>query len=171
MTRLHFFALLLGALPTVALAQGQFQLITGKPFESALPKSFYVEGNAIPTAQRNAAMVKTPAGKRAVFSLLDTTGYAADVAAKYAGMIITEGDLSVCGQKVAVGSYGFGFARPARGEEGPGKLTLYNQAGEKLWECTAARDASLQQPKPLQVVVKQDGTALLYNLRYSVELR
>jgi len=171
MKKLRLFGLLLGALPAVAFAQGKFQIVTGKPFESALPKNFYLEGNAIPLQERNATMIQTAAGKRAVFALLDTTGYASSVQAKYAGMIISEGGLSICGQKVAAGSYGFGFAQPAQGDEGPGKLTVYDQAGDKLFECTAARDAKLQQPRPLQVVVKPDGTATLYNGRRGVELR
>jgi hypothetical protein len=86
-------------------------------------------------------------------------------------MIITEGDLLICGQKVGVGSYGFGWERPARGEEGPDTFKLYNQAGAKLMECTTPRDAELKQPKPLQVIVNQDGTARLYYGRYGVELR
>jgi len=164
-------AILLGLWSGTAFAQGQFQLVTGKAFDSALPKDFYLEGNAIPTAKRNATLVLLPSGARALFSLIDTTGYASDVAAKFVGMIITEGDLSICGQKVAVGSYGFGWERPARGEEGPGTFKLYNQAGAKLIECTAPRDAKLKQPRPLQVIVMLNGTARLYYGRHGVELR
>ena len=177
MTKLRWFAfllaltVLLGVSPENALAQGQFSLIIGKAFDAALPAHFYLEGNAIPTAKRNATMVRTPSGARAVFSLLDTTGYATDVASKYAGMIITEGDLSVCGQKLTVGSYGFGWERSARGTDQPGKLMFYNQAGAKLGECPTPRDAALQQPKPLQVIVKQNGTAALYYGRLSAEMK
>lgn len=85
-----------------------------KKLSSALPKDFYLEGNAIPTAKRNAVMVHLPSGSRALFSLIDTFGYSADIIAKYIGMIITEGDVSICGQKVGVGSYGFGWSRPAQ---------------------------------------------------------
>jgi hypothetical protein len=74
-----------------------------------VPKDFYLEGNAIPTQKRNAVLVHLPSGARAVFALIDTTGYSANIIAKYVGMIITEGDVSVCGQKVTVGSYGFGW--------------------------------------------------------------
>lgn len=162
---------LLGLWSGNAFAQRQFELVTGKAFDSALPKDFYVEGNAIPTAKRNATMVKLPSGARALFSLIDTTGYASDVAAKYIGMIITEGELSICGQKVGVGSYGFGWQLPARGEEGPGTFKLYNQAGAKLMECTTKRDAELKQPKPLEVIAHQDGTAWLFHGRHGVELK
>jgi hypothetical protein len=164
-------AVLLGAWAGTALAQQQFQLVTGKAFDSAVPKDFYVEGNAIPTEKRNATLVLLPSGKRALFAPIDTTGYASDVASKYVGMIVTEGDVSICGQKVGVGSYGFGWVRPARGEEGAGTFKLYDQAGVRLVECPSARDAELKQPRPMQVTVKQDGTARLYFGRHSVELK
>src|SRR5690242_5046039 len=70
------------------LAQSRFEIVTGKAFDSAMPKDFYLEGNAIPTEKRNATMVKTPAGARAIVALIDTTGYAASVQAKYVGMLI-----------------------------------------------------------------------------------
>ena len=100
-----------GALCQSAVAQ-KFEVVTGKAFDSAMPKDFYLEGNAIPTEKRNAVLVKTPAGARALFALIDTSGYAASITAKYVGMIITEGDLTLCGHKVTVGSYGFGWVFP-----------------------------------------------------------
>jgi hypothetical protein len=149
----------------------KFELVTGKAFDSAMPKDFYLEGNAIPTQKRNAAMVRTPAGARALFALIDTTGYSADIIEKYVGMIITEGDLTVCGHKVGVGSYGFGWARPRSGVDEPGKFSLYNQAGAGVTECTAVRDAALAQPRPLQVIPGPDGSARLYYGRHYIELR
>ncbi len=163
-------AILVGPAASPASAQHAFEIVTGKPFDSAMPKDFYLEGNAIPTAKRNAAMLHLPSGARALFSLIDTSGYSADIIAKYVGMIITEGDLNICGQKVGVGSYGFGWTHPATGVDGPGKFFLYNQAGAKITECATPRDAKLKQPRPLQVVVSQ-STAKLYYGRHYVELR
>lgn len=160
-----------GSWSPAALAQQRFELVTGKAFDSAVPKDFYLEGNAIPTQKRNASLVKTPGGARALFALIDTAGYSADIVAKYIGMIITEGDLTICGQKVTVGSYGFGWARPGTGVDQPGKFSLYNQAGGAVAECTTPRDAALKQPRPLQAIVAPDGTARLYYGRHYIELR
>ncbi|MGA3027825.1 MAG: hypothetical protein ABSF98_23965 [Bryobacteraceae bacterium] len=170
-TPLATAAILLGLSAGSAVAQHPFQLVTGKAFDSALPRDFYLEGNAIPTAKRNAVMVTSPAGARVLLSLLDTTGYASNIIEKYVGMIITEGDLSICGQKVTVGSYGFGWAESPGGTDQPGKFSLYDQAGGKLAECATPRDAALKSPRPLQVVVKADGTAILYHGRNSVPLQ
>ncbi len=154
-----------------AQPQGEFELVTGKPFDSAIPKDFYLEGNAIPTQKRNAVLVHTPGKARVVLALIDTTGYSSDITTKYVGMIITEAELSLCGNKIGVGSYGFGWSRPPRGEEGPGRFSLYNQAGASVIECSTSRDNEIKQPRPLQVVPKKDGTALLYYGRHSIEVR
>ncbi len=166
--------LLLGAAGTLALslfaatgfAQQKFELVTGKPFDQAVPKDFYLEGNAIPTEKRNAAVVKTPAGGRAVFALIDTAGYSTDITTKYVGMLITEGDLSLCGKTITTGSYGFGWKRPATGVNEPGTFMLYDQAGKSVTECQTPRDADIKMPKPLQIVIAADGTRLYYGRHY-----
>ena len=152
-----------------AAAQGKFELVTGKEFEGAVPKDFYLEGNAIPTERRNTALLKTSSGSRVLVGLIDTTGYSSQVQKKYIGMLITEGELSINGQKVGVGSYGFGLEKPAASSSGDGKLMIYNQAGTQVAECAARKDAELKQPRPLQVVLGKDG-ARLYIERYWAEI-
>lgn len=173
------FGLWLAALTVVSgaacqglLAQGKFEAaMSGKEFDSAVPKDFYLEGSAIPTEKRNAILVKTPSGSRAVFALIDTTGYAASITAKYVGMVITEGDLTLCGHKVTVGSYGFGWTLPGTGVNAPGRFVLYNQGGAPVADCTAERQADLKQPRPLQVVVAADGSARLYHGKHYIGLK
>jgi len=156
---------------TELAAQKGFEIVTGKAFDSAIPKDFYLEGNAIPVQKRNAVLVQTPSGARTIFALIDTTGYSANIQTKYVGMIIAEGDVSVCGHKIGVGSYGFGWVRPDQGVDQPGKLSLYNQAGAAVAECTTPRDPKLTQPRPLQVTAGQTGPARLYYGRHYAELR
>jgi hypothetical protein len=159
------------ALPVLLRAQGSFQAVTGKEFDAALPKDFYLEGNAIPTQKRNAALVKTPAGARVLLALIDTTGYSSQIQQKYEGMLITEGSLSVGGHKLGVGSYGFGYTKPAATSSEDAKFFLYNQAGMKIAECAAKKDVKIAQPKPLQVVTAMGPSARLYFGRYWVELK
>lgn len=148
--------------PSAAHAQGGFELVRGKAFDSAVPKDFYLEGNAIPTQKRNAALLKTPAGGRVVFALIDTTGYSSQIQQKYEGMIISESKITLCGMAIGVGSYGFGFTKPAATSEEEAKFFVYNQAGGKVAECGLKKDAELKQPVPLQVVVAKGGPAKLY---------
>ena len=160
-----------GAACPGALAQNGFAVVTGKAFDSAVPKDFYLEGNAIPTEKRNAVLVTTPAGARALFALIDTAGYAASITTKYVGMLITEGNISVCGHTIGVGSYGFGWALPGTGVDEPGKFALFNQAGAPVFDCTTPRQGDLKLPRPLQVIVSRDGSARLYHGKHYVALQ
>jgi hypothetical protein len=157
--------------PQNANAQGAFETVTGKAFDSALPKDFYLEGSAIPTEKRNAALLKTPAGARVLLALIDTAGYSSQIKQKYIGMIINEGRISVCGKTVDVGSYGFGLDRPAATSKDDAKFHLYNQAGAEVGACAAPLDATIKIPKPLQVSVGKNGPALLMLGRYRVEIK
>jgi len=152
-------------MPGSAFAQGAFEQISGKAFESAIPNDFYLEGNRIPVEKRNAVLLKTPAGARLVFALIDTTGYSSQIQQKYIGMIISEGKVSVCDVPLSVGSYGFGLEKPTS------KFLIYNQAGEKVGDCVAKKDSALKQPKPLNLVPGKEADARLYLGRYAVELK
>lgn len=155
-----------------AVAQGVFKVETGQAFNKILPKDFVLEENAIPTQKRNSALALTPAGSRLIVGLLDTSGYSSQVQEKYLGMLITEGSVEVCGHSVAIGSYGFGLAKPSGGSEGPGaQFNLYNQAGQKVAACSTHWDTKIKRPRPLQIVVEGGGTARLYLGRNWIELK
>ena len=164
------FALLI-SMPKGTFAQGAFEQMTGKAFESAIPNDFYLEGNRIPVEKRNAALVKTPAGARLVLALIDTTGYSSQIRQKYIGMVITEGAVSICSVTLGVGSYGFGLEKPASTSNEDAKFFLYNQAGEKVGDCAAPKDTAVKQPKPLTVVVSKEVGTRLYLGRYFLELK
>ncbi len=161
----------LAVAPQTAQAQGSFEPVTGKGFDSAFPKDFYLEGNAIPTEKRNAALLKTPAGARVLLALIDTTGYSSQIKQKYIGMVINEGQISICGTSVGVGSYGFGLDRPAPTSQGDAKFHLYNQAGAEVAACAAPLDSAIKMAKPLQVSVSKGGPATLELGKYKVEIK
>jgi hypothetical protein len=156
---------ILMSIPGSTFAQGAFEQMSGKAFDSAIPNDFYLEGNRIPVERRNAALLKTPAGARLVFALIDTTGYSSQIQQKYIGMVISEGKVSICDVPLSVGSYGFGLDRPA------GKFFLYNQAGEKVGDCAAQKDNTVKQPKPLNIALSKETGARLYLGRYFIELK
>lgn len=162
---------IVAAWPQSARAQGKFEPVTGKAFDMAMPKDFYLEGNAIPTDKRNAAMLKSSSAPRVLFALIDTTGYSSQIKQKYSGLVITEGKVSICGTAVDVGSYGFGLDKPAAPSTADAKFHLYNQAGTEAASCAAPRDASIKTPRPLAVNVGKDGSAWLLLGRYKVEIR
>jgi len=140
---------LLAVWPSRLVGQGEFEVITGKSFDGAVPDRFYLEANAIPVQKRNAAFLLTSGGSHILFGRLDTSGYGPNVQEKYKGMIITEGKVSVEGAGLSAGSYGFGFDTPSDKPTEAAKFTLYNQAGEKIAVFAAKRDTQIKQPVPL----------------------
>jgi len=155
-----------------ASAQGVFKVEKGEAFNKVVPKDFVLEGSAIPIERRNSSLVIAPSGARMIVGVLDTTGYSSQVQEKYLGMLIAEGSVDVCGNQVAIGSYGFGLAKQRGAAEGhAAKFILYNQAGEKVAECAARWDARIRSPRPLEVVTKSGVTARLYLGRNWVELK
>ncbi len=153
-----------------AFGQGAFSVVTGKTFDGALPGQFYLEGNAIPTEKRNAALLTTPSGHRFLTALLDTSGYSSQVQTKYLGMFINESPLVVCGKPLGVGSFGFGMKRPAESSNADATLFVYNQGGQEVSHCSVKKDNELKRPSPLQIVLKGEKTAELYLGLYVVEI-
>jgi methionine-rich copper-binding protein CopC len=168
------FALLfavLAAAPEFARAQKGFEVVTGNDFNRALPKDFYLEGNAIPTEKRNAALLMSPTGHRLVVALVDTAGYTSQVQQKYEGMLINEGPVVVCGKQLGVGSFGFGMKMPSPQSAADAEFILYNQAGKEVSRCAAKKDNKMKHPVPLQVVLQGEKTADLYLGRYEVTIK
>jgi hypothetical protein len=159
-------ALGVAAMPRTVLAQGGFNVVTGKEAKNAVPNDFYLEGNRIPVQERNSVLIKTPAGARVVIGLIDTKGYSSNIVEKYEGMIISEGHFTVCGQKIGIGSFGFGNTKPVATSNDDMKLMVYDQAGNKLGECAGKKDANLAQASPLQV-----SNGKLYLGRYAFDLK
>jgi hypothetical protein len=158
------------AAPVRAQAPVACEQVTGKEFDGAIVPNFYLEGNAIPVQKRNAAMLKCGGARLAIFALLDTSGYSADVQKKYLGMVLVEKKMSLGGAQLAVGAYGFGLEKPAAGEQ-PGKIFVYDVAGQKVGETAAPYDAKLAQPTPLQAVIAKGQPTKLYLGRYGLEIR
>jgi len=163
-------AAILAISPLSARAQG-FEVVTGKAFDMAMPKDFYLEGNRIPTEPRNAVLLKSSAAPRVLFALIDTTGYSSQIKQKYIGMFITEGRISVCGNPVEIGSYGFGLDKPAAPSTADAKFHVYNQAGGEVASCSVSYDKAIKAPKPLAASTNNQGPASLLLGRYKVEIR
>jgi hypothetical protein len=171
-SQLMGLTIVLGLLASAAMlfAQAGFHVVTGKAFDGAVPKDFYLEGNAIPVEKRNTVLLKTPSGGRVLVGLIDTSGYSSQIQQKYMGMLIVEAPLGVCSVDLTVGSYGFGLQKPASQGQGSGEFFVYDQAGKQLGSCPAEADQGLKQPRPLQVTTASDGTARLCLGRYCIAL-
>jgi hypothetical protein len=146
-------ALLLLLLPAAALAQGWPRILEGAELERVVPQSFYFEGQSGPTQMRNAAAAQLGPRRFVLAALVDTSGYASDVQAKYQGFIVTDSPVTVGGSRLPTGAYGFGFTSD-------GWLNVMDVGGRRVLSVRARTDDRLQRPRPLMMTDARGGVRL-----------
>jgi hypothetical protein len=144
-------------------AQGKAGVLSSDELKKVAPTSYFFDGQSAPVQLRNSAGFRTAGGKLAMAGLVDTSGYASDVAAKYQGFLITEVKLDIGGTPLAPGAYGFGFSKD-------GKFLVMDVGGNDVLSASANMDDKLARPVPLKVV--EDGGAYkLYSGKKWVALK
>lgn len=133
-----------------ALAQGTVTVLAGPDLARVVPPGFYFQGLSAPTQMRNAAAARFGSDRYVIVGLVDTSGYAADVRAKYEGFLITDSAIRIGGATLGVGAYGFGF-----GENG--KMQVLDLAGNEVLSVATTKDSELKRPRPLMMMKAADG--------------
>src|SRR5262245_59799037 len=103
-----------GVFAPLAGAQEAFTVLTGDELTRVVPPGFYFQGLSAPTQMRNAAAARFGTKRFVIAGLVDTSGYAADVRAKYEGFLITDSSIQINGTDLGVGAYGFGFSNDGK---------------------------------------------------------
>jgi len=96
-----------------------------------------------------------------ISGLVDTSGYSADVRAKYVGFLITDSTITLNGESLPAGAYGFGFATE-------GKLTVMDVGGKDLLSVPVTKDNELRRPRPLMMAADASGIRLYNGKDYVV---
>jgi hypothetical protein len=143
-----------------AEAQEQPIVLTGAELTRVIPSGFYFQGQSAPTQMRNSAAVRFAANRYVLAGLVDTSGYAAEVRAKYEGFLITDSPITVGGSELAPGAYGFGFSKD-------GKLNILDLAGNQILSVSTTRDNQLRRPRPLMMIKSGDGVRLYSGKDYA----
>src|SRR5215216_1351366 len=138
----------------VAAQQGA-TILTGAELTRVVPTGFYFQGLSAPTQMRNSAAVRFGADRYVISGLVDTSGYSADVRAKYVGFLITDSAITLNGESLPPGAYGFGFATE-------GKMTVMDLGGKDLLSVPVTNDKELRRPRPLMMSADPGGVRL-YN--------
>src|SRR5436305_5209702 len=112
-------------LPAFVIAQDGITVLTGAELALVVPPGFYFQGRSATTQMRNSAAARFGANRYVIAGLVDTSGYAADVRAKYEGFLITDSVIKINGVALGVGAYGFGFSDA-------GKLSVLDLAGNEI---------------------------------------
>jgi hypothetical protein len=150
-------ALALLSLAGVVIAQEAATILTGADLTRVVPTGFYFQGLSAPTQMRNAAAARFGKDRYVISGLVETSGYSADVRAKYVGFLITDSAITLNGESLSPGAYGFGFATE-------GKMTVMDLAGKDLLSVSVTNDKALKRPRPLMMAADSGGVRL-YNGR------
>ena len=147
--------LLFCLLPSLLLTAQQLKpgLVDAESLRRLVPPAYFFRGQSATVQLRNSAGFSTSDGKLVLAGLVDTAGYASEVAAKYQGFLITEVKLEVEGTELAPGEYGFGFSKD-------GKFTVMDVGADDLFTVSAQVDEKLVRPVPLKMVAGDDGYRL-----------
>ncbi len=138
-------------------------VLSGDEIKKVVPTVYYFRGQSAPVQVRNSAGFSAPDGKLVLAGLVDTSGYASDVQAKYQGFLITELKLNIEGSELAPGEYGFGFSKE-------GKFLVMDVGANDLFTVAGKIDDKMLHPVPLKIV--EDGGAYrLYSGRKWVSLK
>jgi hypothetical protein len=138
-------------------AQGQAVILSGAELIRVIPPGFYFQGRSAPTQMRNSAAARFGTSRYVLVGLVDTTGYADDVRARYEGFLITDSAITINGAELQTGAYGFGFSND-------GKLNILDLAGNQILTVSTTKDASLKRPRPL-VMIQAGKETRFYNGR------
>jgi hypothetical protein len=131
-------------------AQDAVTILTGAELTRIVPPGFYFQGLSASTQMRNAAAARLGNKRYVIAGLVDTSGYAADVRAKYEGFFITDSPVTINGSDLAVGAYGFGFSQD-------GKMQILDLAGNQVLSVTTTKDSDLKRPRPLMMTKAAEG--------------
>src|ERR1700749_3504066 len=113
-----------------SVVQDKPAVVTGADLTRLTPQSFYFKGQSAPTQMRNTAAAQLGADRFVIVGLVDTSGYSADVRAKYEGFFITDSPIKINGESLATGAYGFGFSND-------GKMRVMDLGGNDVMTVSA----------------------------------
>jgi len=149
--KLRHSLMVLAVLSTLALAQQSKPagVVAKSDLKTLIPSTYFYRGQSATVQLRNSAAIRTKDQKYILAGLVDTAGYASEVAQKYQGLLITEVKLKIEGSELAPGQYGMGFVGD--------KFVVTDVGANDLLTVSSKRDDNLKRPVPLEI--GQEGEA------------
>jgi hypothetical protein len=126
-----------------------------------VPPSYFFRGRSASVQLRNSAGFRTADDKLVLAGLVDTSGYASNVAEKYQGFLITEVKLNIEGSELPPGEYGFGFSKQD-------KFTVMDVGSNDLLSVSSRFEENLTRPVPLIIVADQTAYRLYVGRKWVV---
>ena len=148
-------ALAMAAAPVALRAQASSTVLKPAAMKGLMPARVFYGGQMTTTQLRNSGGIKCGGKFYVLASLVDTSGYSSEIAAKFQGYFITEIPILVNGMKLGAGEYGIGFIAG-------NKFVVTDVGGHDVLTVNSATDTNLKRPRPLEVVAASPGKFRLY---------
>ena len=143
--------------PLSLVAQGD-TVLKASDAQKLLPASVYYKAQSAPTQLRNSGGIKFADGYYLLATMVDTSGYSSDVAAKYQAYFITEVPIKIGTQSLPAGIYGIGFIADD-------KFVVTDVGAHEIFTVTSTTDEAMKRPTPLQVTTDPAGGFRVYEGR------
>jgi hypothetical protein len=156
--KLRFTAVVSGLLLIMTGLSVSAQVLSADELKKAIPQEYFFAGQKAPVALRNSVGFKTTSGKMVLAALVDTSGYATSIKEKYQGLLITETKLTVDGNSLEPGQYGFGFV--------DNKFLVMNVTASDVFSAGSMMDDQVKHAVPLKLEKSGDGYRLYAGKAY-----
>src|SRR3954467_13320368 len=83
-------------------------VVSEQRLKQLLPATVFIDGENVPTQERNAALIQLPNGKVLLASLIDTAGYSSAYQDKYAGVLLSQTAFTLGAKSLDAGAYAIG---------------------------------------------------------------
>ena len=140
-------AFILAGAAVATAAQDGIKVLDRDDAKVFVPEGFYFEGQSAATQMRNSGVAIVGDKRHVIVGLVDTSGYSADIAAKYEGFFITDSPVKIGGKKLGTGAYGFGFTRK-------GEIDIHDIGGKTILTAETKEDEGLRRPRPLMLLME-----------------
>jgi hypothetical protein len=136
------------------------KVLAGAELTRVIPTSFYFQGQAAPTQMRNAAAARVDS-HFVIAGMVDTSGYSAEIRARYQGFFITDSAITIGGESLPTGAYGFGFSND-------GKFNILDLGNNQVLSVATTNDKALRRPRPLMMTMDGRNVRLYAGRDYVV---
>jgi hypothetical protein len=159
-----FIAAVFAAVPVlaqkVADVETSDKVLEGTELTRVVPTSFYFQAQAAPTQMRNSAAARINS-HFVIAGMVDTAGYSAEIRAHYQGFFITDGEITINGESLPVGAYGFGFTND-------GKFNILSLGNNQVLSVASTNDKAMKRPRPLMMAMDGRNVRLYAGRDYVV---
>lgn len=133
-------------------------VLAAEEVKTVAPSSFFYRGKSASTQLRNSGAIRTQDQKYILAGMVDTSGYASNIAEKYQGFFINEVKVKIEGSELAPGEYGFGFAGD--------KFVITDVGANDVISVSSKKDDNLKRATPLKISKEGNDYRLYAGKKY-----